>query len=230
MDTALVLAAAARTAAQEPNAPNPVVQVAWNQVTGLGLVEAVTFLSFGVVCIIYGWRVYKALVAICFGLGGLILGILANQHLIGGNVVWVCVITTVLLVILSLPLLKWAVLILGGVAGALVSAGIWMALELPMRLIWAGGLTGLVAGGMISFATFKAAVILFSSLQGATLVAIGGLAILHKYLPGSDRVEGLVFNTPWFLPVVLLVPLVLGLIVQYRLSKGEQVAAPGGKA
>ncbi|MDH7599648.1 MAG: hypothetical protein QHH07_08470 [Sedimentisphaerales bacterium] len=228
MDMSFIIAAAS-TAAPEPNTVNPVVQVAWDQVTRLGLVEAVTFLSFGVVCLIYGWRVYKALVAICFGLGGLILGIVANHYLIGGNVVWVCVITTVLLVILSLPLLRLAVLILGGLAGAIITAGLWLALDLPMRLIWAGGLIGLVAGGMISFATFKAAVIVFSSLQGAALLSVGGLAILHRYLPGSDRVCSLVFDTPWFLPVVLLVPLGLGLIIQFRLSKGEQVQAPASK-
>lgn len=223
----LVMLAAAVNAAQEPNATNPIVTVAWDQVTRLGLVEAVTFISFGLVCLIYGWRVYKVLVAICFGLGGLVLGMAANYYLIHGNVVWVCVITTILLAVLSVPLVRWAVLVLGGLAGAGLTSALWVALSLPMPLIWAGGLTGLVAGGMISFATFKAAAVLFSALQGAILLGLGGLAIFQKYLPGSDQMQRLVFERPWFLPIVILVPLGLGLFIQYRLSKGQQVTAPG---
>ena len=48
----------------------PLEQI-WTQITSLGLLEALTFISFGAVCLLYGWRVFKVLVVICFALAGL---------------------------------------------------------------------------------------------------------------------------------------------------------------
>ena len=224
MDTLAILAQAAETAVQDPNAHNPIIQTVWDQVAKLGLIEAVTFISFGLVCLVYGWRVYKVLVTICFGLAGLLVGVLANQQLIGGNVVWLCVITIILFAGISVPFMKWGVCILGGIAGAILAGGGWLAFGLPLQYLWAGSLTGLVAGGMISFAAFKAAVILFSSLQGSALLATGGLAVFYEYLPGRDKLQAMVFEQKWFLPVVFVAPLLVGMVVQYRLSKGEDLS------
>ena len=199
----------------------------WDQVTNLDLAGAITFISFGVVCVVYGWRIYKVLVTICFGLAGLLLGVLANDKLIGGNVVWLCMITITLFVGISFPFVKWGVCILGGIAGAILAGGVWLAFGLPLQFIWAGALTGLVAGGLISFAAFKGAVILFTSLQGSVLMAMGGLSAFYDYLPGRDKLQAMVFEQKWFLPVVLVAPLLLGLVVQYKLSKGEDISIGG---
>jgi hypothetical protein len=228
MEPFAILAEAARTVAQDPNAPSPIIQTAWDQITKLELVSAITFVSFGLVCLVYGWRIFKILVMICFGLAGLLAGVLINQNLIGGNVVWVCVLTIALLVGISYPFMKWGVCILGGIAGGILTSGMWMAFELPPQFIWAGGLTGLVAGGMISFAAFKSAVMLFTCLQGSILLAMGGLAIFYDYLPGRDKLQAMVFEQKWFLPVVLVAPLLIGLVIQYKLSKGEEVSPSGG--
>ena len=228
MEPFAILAQAAQAAAQDPNAPNPIIQTAWDQVTKLDVVGAITFISFGVVCLVHGWRIYRVLVTISFGLAGLLLGVVANNQLIGGNVVWLCVITITLFVGLSFPFAKWGVCVLGGIAGAVLTSGIWLACGLPLQFIWAGALTGLVAGGMISFAAFKGAVILFTSLQGSVLFAMGALAVFFDYLPGPDRLQAMVFEQKWFLPVVLVAPLLLGMIIQYRLSKGEDVSIGGG--
>jgi len=228
MDVFTILAQAAQTAGEDPNTPNPFIQTAWDQIMNLELVEAITFVSFGMVCLVYGWKIYKVLVTICFGLVGLLAGVLANRMLINGSVVWVCVITIALFVGIALPFMKWGVCILGGFAGAVLTGGAWLAFGLPLKFIWAGGLTGLVAGGMISFAAFKGSVILFTALQGSVLLTMGGLAVFYDYLPGKDKLQAMVFEQKWFLPVVLIAPLLLGLIIQYRLSKGEDLSGGGG--
>jgi hypothetical protein len=228
MDTLSILAHAAQTAAPDPNAVSPVIQMAWDRVVDLDLVEAITFISFGVVCLVNGWRIYKVLVTICFGLTGLIVGVLANRMLIEGNVVWLCVIVVVLFVGLSFAFLKWGVCILGGLAGALMAGGIWIAAGLPHQFLWAGALTGLVAGGLISFAAFKGAVLLFTSLLGSLLLALGGLAVFYEYLPGRDKLQTMVFNEKWFMPLILVAPLLVGLAIQFKLSKGEDVSLGGG--
>jgi len=224
MEPFAILAEAAQAVAQDPNTSNRIIQTAWDQIINLEVVEAITFVSFGLVCLVYGWRIYKILVMICFGLAGLMAGVFANRMLIGGNVVWVCVLTIALLVGISYPFMKWGVCILGGIAGGVLTSGMWLAFGLPTQFIWAGGLTGLVAGGMISFAAFKSAVMLFTCLQGSILLAMGGLGIFYDYLPGRDKLQAMVFEQRWFLPVVLVAPLLIGLAIQYKLSKGEEVA------
>ena len=230
MEPFAILAEAAQAVVQDPNTSNPIIQTVWNQITKLELVAAITFVSFGLVCLVYGWRIFKVLVMICFGLAGLLAGVLINLNLVGGNVVWVCVLTIALLVGISYPFMKWGVCILGGIAGGVLTSGLWLAFGLPAQFLWAGGLTGLVAGGMISFATFKSAVMLFTCLQGSILLGMGGLAVFYHYMPGQDKLQAMVFEQKWFLPLVLAVPLLIGLAIQYKLSKGEEVApgASGG--
>ena len=56
---------------------------------------------------------------------------------------------------------------------------------------------------MISFIVFKVAVILFTSLGGGTLITVGSMAIIYDYMDVAERLESLVFDYPWFLPVVV---------------------------
>ncbi len=228
MDNLLSIWQAAFLMAQEtaqPSAaqsPTSAIAVVWQHVSTLDVVEALTFISFGVVCLFYGWRIFKILVTICFGLLGLLVGIWANQQLIGGNVVWLAMICILFFSILSIPFMRWGVSILGSVSGGILTAGATLALGLhDQRLLLAGGLTGLVAGGMISFIVFKAAVILFTSLGGSGLVATGLLAVLHQNVD-PKKLEVFVFDYRWFLPVMILVPMIIGMILQYRFIKTAQ--------
>jgi len=190
----------------------------WEQITSLGFVEALTFLSFGSICLFYGWRVFKILVVINFGLLGLVLGMAIieringlNNQLAGG------LIGMGLLAVLSVPLMRWAVCILGAVAGGIIAAGIWYAFSLPESYIWAGALTGIVAGGMISFIIFKVAIMLFTSLWGSGLIVVGSLALLYHYT--NIQVEEMVKNQNWFLPTALIVPTAAGILLQNQFVK-----------
>jgi hypothetical protein len=224
MDCVTILAQAVETAssgaAEEAVVP---MESFWNYITSLDRVEAVTFISFGVVCLMYGWRVFKILVVISFALLGLFLGISVtnmivglNNHFVGG-VVGMCV-----LGILSIPLMRYAVCILGAVAGGILSSSIWYATPLAERYIWAGALIGMVAGGMISFIIFKVAVILFSSLSGASLIVVGSLALLYLHPSTSARLEEILFTKQWFLPTLLIAPTLIGLVLQNKFVKDSK--------
>ena len=84
MDCVTILAQAVETAssgaAEEAVVP---MESFWNYITTLNRVEAVTFISFGVVCLMYGWRVFKILVVISFALLGLFLGISITDKIVG---------------------------------------------------------------------------------------------------------------------------------------------------
>ncbi len=188
----------------------------WEQIIGLSLVECLIFICFGVVCLLYGWRIFKVLVTLCFALIGLCAGLLLNEKLVGGNGMWLGLIGMVMMAGLSLPLMRWGVSALGAVSGGILAGGIWYAFVLPDKYIWAGALVGLIAGGMISFIVFKLAVVLFTSFGGGALIVTAVLAVLHAYMFDPGQVQVLVFDYHWFLPVAFLVPTVVGIIVQNK--------------
>jgi len=221
LQTALVLA---QQAAQQPATQQKVTPLAtmWQHVSTLDAVEALTFISFGVVCLFYGWRIFKILVTICFGLLGLLLAIWANDQLIGGSVIWLAMICILFFSILSIPLMHWGVSLLGALSGGILTAGATLAFGVgDQRLLLAGGIVGLVAGGMISFIVFKIAVILFTSLGGSTLVVTGLLGVLHQNTD-PKKLEMFASDYPWFLPALILVPMVVGIVLQYRFIKTSQ--------
>ncbi|GAG50883.1 unnamed protein product, partial [marine sediment metagenome] len=113
MDCITILAETIETAGKAPQAAEEAIvpiDLIWQHIISLNLIEALTFISFGAVCLFYGWRVFKILVVISFALLGLVLGITVadkisgtNHQLLGG-LIGLC-----LLAIISVPLMRWAV-------------------------------------------------------------------------------------------------------------------------
>jgi hypothetical protein len=216
------------TAAAEQTQIIPVDWI-YEQVTTLTWFQAVIAISFGMVYLLYGWRIFKVLAAISFGLLGLRAGMWLGNQL--GNQLWGAVIGTILLAIVAVPLMRWAVSILGAAAGGIFACGIWYACGLPQDYMWAGAISGIIAGGMISFVIFKWSVMLFTSMVGAAITMTGLLALLYQYeltttppaqtsqATDLSRLNDLIHNHNWFLPVMLLVPTVIGIIVQNKLVK-----------
>lgn len=195
------------------------VDLIWEHITNLDIIEALTFISFGVVCLFYGWRVFKALTIICFALLGLIAGLLISQKMGSPDNPLLGIILSIVAAIVAIPLMRWAVGFLGAIAGGIATAGLWYAVKLPEQYLWAGGLTGIVAGGMISFIVFKIAIMLFSSMGGSALVVSGLIALLYQYSQTSERIQELFFGPKWFLPTALIIPAVIGLYWQNRFIK-----------
>ena len=207
----------AETVTTEVFAP---VEVFWQQVTSLGLPEALMFISFGAVCLMYGWRVFRILVVIIFALLGMVIGATAAAKISGANnQVLGGFIGLVLFGALAMPLMRWGVSILGALAGGIVTAGMWYAFELPEKYILAGGLIGIIAGGMIAFIALKWAVILFSSLGGSALLITGLFALFYLWDETSEQIQQLVYEQNWFLPVALIIPTALGFILQHKFVK-----------
>ena len=226
MEPATILAAwttgnSAELAAETELIP---IDLIWQQIAALSWLEAVLAISFGVVYMLYGWRIFKILVVICFGLIGLFAGIKIGQQF--NLQILGAVVGLFLMAALSVPLMRWAVSLLGAVAGGILTAGLWYAFELPGQYILAGAAIGLIAGGMISFIVFKIAVMLFTSFGGGVLTVMGLVALLYQYEsmqnPPTGQVKDLFLNQNWFLPVLLLIPTILGIIIQNKLIKGSR--------
>jgi hypothetical protein len=196
----------------------------WQQATILTWLQAVIGISFGVIILMYGWRIYKALTVIGFGILGLYAGLWIGeqfQKALPGAIVGAA-----LLVVLAIPLMRWAVAVLGAVAGGILAAGIWHSCNLPQEFVWAGGLVGVVAGGMVSFVVFKLAVMLFTSLGGTSLIVVGAFALIYRYEtfacgPPTTHLNHLYYGNGWFLPLLLTAGTLLGIILQYGFFRGE---------
>jgi hypothetical protein len=197
------------------------IDLIWNQIASLSWFHAIIAISFGIVYLLYGWRIFKVLAVICFGMIGLFGGMYFGERV--DNALWGGIIGLIVLAIVSIPLMKWSICILGALAGGTLTAAVWYAFELPQLYMWAGGAVGLVAGGMISFIIFKIAVMLFTSLGGSITMMAGVLALLHQFQaisdPNTTAIYDYVHLQSWFLPVVLILPTVIGVYTQNRLIK-----------
>ncbi|MBU1260522.1 MAG: hypothetical protein KJ757_01530 [Planctomycetes bacterium] len=201
------------------------IDVLWEQIARLSWLEALIAVSFGAVYLIYGWRIFKVLAVVSFGMVGLFAGMQLGEKIGGSNsILWGGVIGLALLSVLSVPLMHWAVSALGAVAGGIITSCIWYAVGLPPEYIWAGAIIGIVAGGMISFIVFRISVMLFTSLGGAILIITGLLALANIYeqsqTESGNFVYSLVNDYNWFMPAMLIFATFVGMVVQNKLVKG----------
>jgi hypothetical protein len=203
-----------------------VKQEFWNLISQLDWRFALLMISVGVVYMLYGWRIFRVLVVISFGFIGLFLGILAGDRLSASQnaIIWGGLAGMVLLAVVSVPLMKWCVSVLGALAGGIVTGGLWIACGLSQTYLPAGFIVGFIAGGLISFILLKVSVMLFTSLGGSLVMASGMLTLLHLYevhviKPPTQHIHDLVFMHDWFLPLVLIIPTVIGMIIQNKFIK-----------
>ncbi|MBM4103214.1 MAG: hypothetical protein FJ263_04070 [Planctomycetes bacterium] len=220
------LLAAAETAPQGGGQTQIVpLDFIWEQITSLTWLQAVIGISFGMVYLLYGWRIFRIMVVICFAFAGMYAGMLVGQRLGGqGSELWGGVIGVCAAAAVSMSLIKWGVSVLGAAAGGIVTGGLWYAFGLPEQYIWAGAVIGIVAGGLMSFILLKISVMLFTSLGGSVILGISFLALLYQYQtkvmnPPSGNIHEMMFGKTWFLPLIIIVPTMIGMVVQNKLIK-----------
>ena len=224
LERLMILAQTAESSEEPFFSMQAILDSVWEQATSLSWLQAVVAISFGMVYLLYGWRIFKVLVVICFGLVGLFVGIKIGAQFdarILGGIVGLSILAGI-----SVPLMRWAVSILGAIAGGVLAGGVWYAVGLPEQYILAGAIIGIVAGGMISFIIFKIAVMLFTSLGGGTLIVMGMLSLLHQYEsvqePPTESIKTVFYSHQWFVPVLLLVPTFIGVMLQNKFIKGSK--------
>lgn len=222
MNTFVILAEAEKVVVENDVQVVPVDWI-WGQIESLSWFHAIAAISFGVVYLLYGWRIFKVLAVICFSMIGLFVGIYLGEKV--DNPVWGGIIGLAMLGFVSIPMMKWAICILGAIAGGTLTGALWYAFELPQMYLWAGAAVGLVAGGMISFIVFKIAVMLFTSMGGSATMMAGFLSLLHQYqlLDNPDAestpIQNMIYNHHWFLAVVIILPTMIGVYTQNKLIK-----------
>lgn len=200
----------------------------------LSVVWAVVFLIAGVLCLLSGHKFHKVAVvslALLFGVfTGYWLGeqIHAPALIVGG-----CV--GLLLAVVAFPLMKYAVAILGGLAGAWLGANMWAGvadalntsngMNIAPEAYWIGALTGLLVCGMLAFILFDLSVVLFTSVSGSTLAVIGALALAASVM-GGPSLRNSLGQSRLIIPLLVFIPALIGLILQEFWLKNPAPAEP----
>lgn len=197
----------------------------------LSPVFAAIFIVVGLTCLLRGHRWYRIIVVIIALLMGLIVGYRVAIELNAPEVI-VAGCVGVLLAVVAWPLMKYAVALCGGLAGAMIGGNVWSSIAAYVNTgedvvmatdsHWAGALIGLVLFGMLSFIVFDLTVMVFTSVSGSFLIVLGVIALLLHVPNWETTVSSSLQASPMVVPMLVIVPAVIGLIIQQALARGAE--------
>ncbi|QQE11866.1 DUF4203 domain-containing protein [Planctomycetota bacterium] len=196
----------------------------------LSTVWAAVFIIVGLLCLFNGYKFYKTTTIMLALLMGLFAGYWLGKKIEAPFIVGGCL--GLLLATVAYPLMKYAVAIFGGLAGAFIGGNLWAGfahalnkgaqMNVPVDAYWVGALIGLIVCGMLAFILFKLSVVLFTSVSGSTIAVLGVLALLLSIPQLTDTVsDGLTANQ-LVVPLLVFVPAIIGLIMQEFWTKGDE--------
>lgn len=184
---------------------------------GLGLLQAGLLLIIGAIYLLYGYRVFQALVIVNAAIIGLLLGMFIGQA--AGAPLVGALIGSIALAILAWPLLKAAVVLMSALVGGAVGYAVWLNLARAHggdpNLAWIGGAIGLAALGVLAVVLFRPTIIIFTCLQGAVLAGAGILGLLFLNDSVHRTLAPQLTSRPYMLELCLLLLAVAGFFFQF---------------
>lgn len=202
----------------------------------MSVIWAVVFLTAGLVCILNGYKFYKPVTFILALLIGASVGWALGQRIQAESYITAGCLGA-LMAAACLPLMKYAVSIMGGLSGSFIGANAWTSVgkliaesgnkvNNSAETCWIGALIGLVVFGMLAFILFKLSIVLFTSISGSTLAVFGAMALLLQVPQWQTAVTKSMTSHTIVLPLLVLVPAVIGLILQESKPDVPVAAAP----
>lgn len=191
------------------------------QLEQLATWQAVLFVPLGMVSLFYGLRLFKGMVVIYAAIAGVVLGQIAAE-LLRVHPILGMVVGGVVLAAVAWPLVKYAAMTFGGLAGGLLATVLvypWA--EDPAALLVAGGI-GFVAGLVLAMLLFRPLIIFMTAVIGAHLVVAGVVALAMAAPSVGDAVVRGLEAKRYLLPVLVGIPAVIGVIYQARLTEEEE--------
>jgi hypothetical protein len=182
---------------------------------------AALLILLGVVYLIFGYKIFKALVMLNAAAVGAAIGLAIGQRTEMGLALMV--LCGFVSAAITWPLMKWAVAVMGGLAGALLGATLWQTFGLDPTFAWSGALSGLILFGLLSFILFRGSVTMYMSLQGAAMLIFGLLGMVDKYEQVAPKITSAMTMKPFLLPMAIIIPAIIGML--YQQSDGASAAA-----
>lgn len=197
-----------------------------NTITSASAIEAMFLVICGVIYLIYGWRAFKVLIianaAILGAIGGSFAAAAMQKEMywpyaaIGGAVI---------AGIIAWPLLKIIVCMMGSLAGGIFGGILMQYLTTTFGwheaagYSWAGSAAGAIIMCTLTFVVFRVLVILFTSLQGASMLFIGANAILLKTGQLHDKILDQLTGNLHYIPLTILVLTAAGFLAQTLITE-----------
>ncbi len=194
-----------------------------NSLSTMHLAIAILLFACGLAYLLRGWKIFKILVVVNAAVLGGFLGSQLGQMLLGENMpLFVAIALALLFAVLSWPLMKFAVSLMGGLAGSFLGYGVWnyvaSAVGRPVigDYAWAGALIGLIALGLLAFVIFRMVVLLFTSIQGSLMTVSGLIAMLMQLDTLRPKLRSALEPNVHLLALLIAVPAVIGFAFQYN--------------
>ncbi|HSV14263.1 MAG TPA: DUF4203 domain-containing protein [Tepidisphaeraceae bacterium] len=184
--------------------------LAWCHSTGPGV--ATLLIIGGIVYLLFGYYIFKALVTLNSAILGAYFGAVLGDK--SGTAVPAAIVGALLAAAATWPVMKYAVAVMGGLFGALLGATIWRLCDLDPHFAWSGAMTGLVFFGLLSFLLFRQCIMTYTSLQGSVMLVFGILALIFKYDSIANTINHSFELKPFLLPLSIFIPTLLGFIYQ----------------
>jgi hypothetical protein len=192
----------------------------------MNLGTSILLMLIGAVYLMYGWSLFKGLVtlnaAAVGGWFGSWVGDKTGYPLSGA------IIGAVMLALVTFPLRKQAVAIMGALCGIIVGVGVWRSVGLDNDMAWAGAIIGLVSFGLASFILFRGSIIMYTSIQGSLMFIVGLLGLILKYQDVTPKITHNLISHPLIFPLAVLIPTILGLVFQQLHSPPAKPEGGGG--
>jgi len=190
----------------------------------------------GILLMAFGFKAYRWIVLLNFVAVGWWIGTLPFKNQIEGKggedlALVASIAGAVIMGVIAWPLLRYTVATCGGMVGFVIGMVVWAYCDQPLNMAWAGGLVGMTLLGMLSFVLFKTTVILFTSIEGASLFAFGVCALVLRYQPWQKQVSTSLDTKPILMPVVIGTLAVIALFWQHQKHGliGHEGAPSGAK-
>jgi hypothetical protein len=178
----------------------------------MGPGEACILVLLGIVYLMFGYCIFKVLVTLNAMAAGAYLGALLGKST--NAVAAGAFIGAIIAAAITFPLMKYAIMVMGGIFGAALGASLWRQGNLQPDLAWAGALSGLIFLGMLSLIVYRGSVILYTSLQGSVMLVFGILSLLYKYQSMAPDVTAMFSKRAFILPMAVFIPALVGLLYQ----------------
>ncbi|WP_428389710.1 hypothetical protein [Mucisphaera sp.] len=197
----------------------------------LSVVWAIMFIVLGITCLMNGFKFYKVMTIGLALLLGMFFGYWVGAFVEAPYIVAGCL--GLIAAVLAGPMMKYAVALFGGLAGAFLGANLWSGLTLAINQAngaalpeahWVGALIGLLVFGMLAFIVFDMSVMVFTAVAGATFAVIGGLALIMSFEPWRETVSNTLIESSVTVPLLVTVPALVGLIMQFNAPPAPDAA------
>lgn len=181
----------------------------------------------GVLYLLFGYYMFKALVLLNAGLLGAALGAVLGSH--QGAAAPAAIVGGIVAMAIAWPMMKYAVAIMGAAFGAMVGASLWNTFNQNPEFAWAGAMMGLIFCALLCFILFRGCVMTFTSLQGAAMVVFGVLGLMLKYDDIGPSLLSHFKASSFLMPMAIFIPTLGGVIFQQFNDTSPAPAGPAKK-